>query len=93
MGYQTLIGDMGASISGGQRQRLLLARALYTKPALLFLDEATSHLDMIKEAQVNASISSLNLTKIIVAHRLETINSAGRVIELEKGILISDISK
>jgi ATP-binding cassette, subfamily B, bacterial CvaB/MchF/RaxB len=82
MGYQTLVGDLGTSLSGGQKQRVLLARALYKKPKILVLDEATSHLDVYNEGRVNDALSGLSLTRIIVAHRPETIASAGRVIEL-----------
>jgi len=82
MGYHTLIGDMGAALSGGQRQRLLLARALYKRPRILFLDEATSHLDVAREREVNAAVAALRLTRIIVAHRPETIASCDRVIQL-----------
>lgn len=82
MGWQTLIGDMGAAISGGQKQRLLLARALYKQPRVLFLDEATSHLDAQRELQVNEAIQSLRLTRVVIAHRQETIERAGRVIRL-----------
>lgn len=82
MGYETLIGDMGSVLSGGQKQRLILARALYAKPRILFLDEASSHLDMAKEKEVNHAIRSLGITLIMVAHRLETIQMADRVIEL-----------
>jgi ATP-binding cassette subfamily B protein RaxB len=85
MGYNTLVGDMGTVLSGGQRQRVLLARALYKRPAILFLDEATSHLDLEREQAVNAAIKSLNVTRIIVAHRPETIASADRVIALLNG--------
>jgi len=82
MGYNTLIGDMGAALSGGQKQRLLLARALYRKPKILFLDEATNHLDATNEAIVNAAVRKLQLSRVIVAHRKETIASADRVINL-----------
>lgn len=83
MAYHTLIGDMGTALSGGQRQRLLLARALYKNPKILFLDEATSHLDLAREQQVNQAIAQLKLTRVIVAHRPETIASADRVIVLD----------
>lgn len=90
MRYHTLIGDMGTALSGGQRQRLLLARALYRQPSLLFLDEATSHLDVEKEKQVNATLRSMDLTCIIIAHRPETIASADRVIRLSAGQVVGD---
>ncbi len=85
MGYNTLVGDMGGSLSGGQRQRLLLARALYKRPKMLILDEATSHLDVARELHVNQAVRSLSLTRIIVAHRPETIASADRVLLLQSG--------
>lgn len=82
MGYHTPVGEQGHWISGGQRQRLLLARALYKRPSLLVLDEATSHLDTDLEEQVNASVRALNLTRIVVAHRPQTLAAADRVIHL-----------
>ncbi|MCK5792895.1 MAG: peptidase domain-containing ABC transporter [Ketobacter sp.] len=85
MGYNTLIGEMGGALSGGQKQRLLLARALYKQPQILILDEATSHLDVQREKQVTEAVRKLNLTRIIIAHRPETIASADRVILLQKG--------
>ena len=91
MGFHTLIGDMGTSISGGQRQRLLLARALYKRPKILFLDEATSALDVDREREVNLAIRGLELTRIIVAHRPETIASASRVIVLHDGKVAQDL--
>lgn len=85
MGFNTLIGDMGAALSGGQKQRILLARALYKKPKILFLDEATSHLDVAREAMVNEAIQALDMTRVIIAHRPETIASAKRVIVMAAG--------
>jgi ATP-binding cassette subfamily B protein RaxB len=83
MGYETLISELGGSLSGGQKQRLLIARALYRRPSILFLDEATSHLDIENEARINASIAALNITCIIIAHRPSTVASADRVFVLE----------
>ena len=90
MGYHTLIGDMGGSLSGGQRQRLLLARALYKRPRILLLDEATSALDVERERTVNQQVRQLQLTRLIVAHRPETIASASRVIVLGEGRVMQD---
>lgn len=83
MGYETLISELGGSLSGGQKQRLLIARALYRRPAILFLDEATSHLDVDNESRINASIRALKITRVLIAHRPSTIASADRVIILE----------
>lgn len=82
MAYQTLVGDMGSGLSGGQKQRVLLARALYKQPKVLALDEATSHLDIANELRVTHALAQLPLTRIIVAHRPETIAGAQRVITL-----------
>src|SRR5690606_33015 len=90
MRYDTLVGDMGSSLSGGQKQRVLLARALYKKPACLLLDEATSHLDVACEREVNAAVQLLKMTRIIIAHRPETIASADRVLHLEQGKIVAE---
>jgi ATP-binding cassette, subfamily B, bacterial CvaB/MchF/RaxB len=82
MQYNTLIGDMGTVLSGGQKQRVLIARALYRHPNLLLLDEATSHLDVAAESVVSSAIRAARVTRIIVAHRPETIRSCDRVIHL-----------
>ncbi|MFK7956951.1 MAG: peptidase domain-containing ABC transporter [Lysobacterales bacterium] len=82
MGYETLVGDMGSSLSGGQRQRILLARALYQRPAILLLDEASSHLDVTTERVINHGLAALPMTRILVAHRRETLAMADRVITL-----------
>ncbi|AOT10078.1 peptidase domain-containing ABC transporter [Pseudoalteromonas luteoviolacea] len=90
MGYNTLVGDMGAALSGGQIQRLLLARALYRKPKILFMDEATSNLDTRLEASVNNAVKDLDITRIIIAHRPETIASADRVLALRYGKVVEE---
>lgn len=82
MGYETIVGELGANFSGGQKQRIFLARALYKNPKILFLDEATCHLDMENEHKINQEIRNLNITRIIIAHRQSTIASADRVINL-----------
>lgn len=92
MGYQSLVGDIGTGLSGGQKQRILLARALCKNPKILFLDEATSHLDIWNEQAVNAEIAKLKLTRIVVAHRPETISMAERIIVLQNGKLVQDIA-
>jgi ATP-binding cassette subfamily B protein RaxB len=85
MSYQTLIGNMGASLSGGQKQRILLARALHRQPKLLIMDEGTAHLDLENEVKVNDAIRRLGITRIIIAHRRETVTAAQRVITLRGG--------
>ncbi|EEL4199001.1 ATP-binding cassette domain-containing protein [Salmonella enterica] len=82
MGYDTLTGELGEGLSGGQKQRLFIARALYRKPRILFMDEATSALDSKSENYVNSAIKSLNITRIIIAHRESTIKSVDRVFSL-----------
>lgn len=85
MGYHTLIGDMGTALSGGQKQRVLLARALYRRPQILFLDEATSHLDLENERRISSAIAELNMTRIMIAHRPQTIAIADRVVTIKNG--------
>lgn len=88
MTYQTLVGDMGSTLSGGQKQRILLARALYKQPSILFLDEATSHLDQQSEIAVAHAIRDLPITVIMIAHRQETINHADKVYQMQGGKLM-----
>ena len=85
MGYHTLVGDLGSGLSGGQKQRLLLARALYRQPAVLALDEATSHLDIANERAVTQGLAQLRLTRLVIAHRPETIAGAQRVVQVKDG--------
>jgi len=80
MAYHSLIGDMGTTLSGGQKQRILLARALYKRPRILFLDESTAHLDVMLEKRINRNISRMRVTRIVIAHRPETIGTAERVV-------------
>lgn len=85
MGYYTLVGDLGHGLSGGQKQRVLLARALYKKPRVLALDEATSHLDLANERAVTQALARMRLTRLVIAHRPETIAGAQRVVQLKDG--------
>jgi ATP-binding cassette subfamily B protein RaxB len=87
MGYHSLVGDMGSSLSGGQQQRLSLARALYRKPQILILDEATSHLDVERERQIAETLRQVQVTRIVIAHRPETIASLERVLSFANGQL------
>lgn len=91
MGYRTLVGDMGTVLSGGQKQRILLARALYKRPLVLVLDEATSHLDAVVESRILKTIAAMQVTRIMVAHRRETICAADRVIVVNNGRASSDV--
>jgi len=90
MGYETLLAEGGVGLSGGQRQRLAIARALAHGPSVLLLDEATSHLDAITESRVDDSLSRLQITRIVMAHRLSTVRNADRIIVLDQGRIIED---
>ncbi|WP_081477066.1 peptidase domain-containing ABC transporter [Sphingomonas sp. PAMC 26605] len=87
MKYESLVGDMGSALSGGQKARILLARALYRKPRLLLLDEGTAHLDWQTEALVNEAINAMGITRIVIAHRKETIKNADIVYSMNDGLL------
>lgn len=91
-GIDSPVGDRGTRISGGQRQRLGIARAMFTKPHLLVLDEATSALDGETEAQISDSIQKMRgeVTVVLIAHRLSTVRNADKVVYLEEGKLISE---
>lgn len=83
MGMMTMVGDMGSALSGGQKQRLILARAIYRQPSLLLMDEATAHLDPNTERQITQNISSLRCTRLTIAHRTETLETAERVLVMD----------
>jgi ABC-type bacteriocin/lantibiotic exporter with double-glycine peptidase domain len=85
MGYDTRIAEGGTGLSGGQRQRVSLARALARKPAVLVMDEATSHLDVVTESRVETNLSGLACTRIVIAHRLSTVCDADQILVLDDG--------
>lgn len=87
MAYNTFVGYMGSALSGGQTQRILLARSLYRRPKMLLLDEATAHLDLARERQVNSAIRDLQVTRVIIAHRPQTTAQADRIVTIEGGKL------
>ena len=82
MAYNTLVGELGTGLSGGQMQRVLLARALYRRPRILFMDEGTSSLDTETEREVNRNLKAMDITRLIIAHRKDTIDAADRILEL-----------
>jgi ATP-binding cassette subfamily B protein len=88
MGYETPAGEEGARLSGGQLQRIALARALAHKPRLLILDEATSHLDALTERLVDHNLSQVSCTRVVIAHRLSTIRNADRICVLKDGRIV-----
>ena len=90
LGYQTVIGEMGRGISGGQKQRLLIARALYKNPDFLFFDEATNSLDTINEQKIVKALDDVfkDKTVIVVAHRLSTIRKANQIVVMRNGVII-----
>ncbi len=90
MGMHTVISEGGGGISGGQRQRLLVARAVAPKPKILMFDEATSALDNLTQKQVSEALDNLKCTRIVIAHRLSTIRQCDRIIVLQDGKIIED---
>jgi len=90
MGMHTYIGEGAAGISGGQKQRLMIARAIVGNPSILMLDEATSALDNITQKKVSETLDSLKCTRIVIAHRLSTIKLCDRIIVLDKGKIVED---
>ena len=90
MGMHTMLQDGGGTISGGQRQRLLIARAVAAKPSVLMFDEATSALDNLTQKHVSEALDRMKCTRLIIAHRLSTIRRCDRIIMLEDGKIVED---
>lgn len=90
MGLNTMLTETGGGISGGQRQRLIIARAIIGKPDILFFDEATSALDNITQKIVADSLNRLHCTRVVIAHRLSTVKNCDRIIMLEGGSIVEE---
>ena len=90
MGMHTMISEGGGGISGGQKQRLMIARAIAPNPRILMFDEATSALDNITQKKVSESLDKLKCTRIVIAHRLSTIKHCDRIIVLDNGNIVED---
>ena len=90
MGMNTMISEGSGGVSGGQRQRLMIARAIAPDPKILMLDEATSALDNITQKQVMDALEKLKCTRIVIAHRLSTIKRCDRIVFLDHGHIIED---
>ena len=90
MGMHTMISEGGGGISGGQKQRLTIARAIAPNPSILIFDEATSALDNMTQKKVAESLDALNCTRIVIAHRLSTIRQCDRIIVLDGGKIVED---
>src|SRR6201986_4663828 len=88
MGLYTVVGEGLSTLSGGQRQRVLIARALVGSPRILLLDEATSALDNVSQATVLEGLAALEATRIVIAHRLNTVRNADRIVVLDHGRIV-----
>lgn len=90
MGMNTIVSEGGGGFSGGQKQRLLIARAVASKPKVLLFDEATSALDNITQKQVSEALGNMKCTRIVIAHRLSTIMQCDRIVVLDHGRIVED---
>ena len=85
-----MVSEGGGGISGGQKQRLMIARAIAPKPKLLFFDEATSALDNKTQKQVSEALDAMGCTRVVIAHRLSTIRHCDRILVLDGGTIVED---
>lgn len=92
MGMHTLISEGGSGLSGGQKQRLMIARAIAPKPNVLIFDEATSALDNKTQRQVSEALDNMGCTRIVIAHRLSTIKHCNRIVVLDGGRIVEDVT-
>ncbi len=90
MGLKTMVAEGAGTLSGGQRQKLLIARAIAANPAIIFFDEATSALDNQSQKIVSESLKKMNASRIVIAHRLSTIMDCDRILVLEKGNIVEE---
>ncbi len=90
MGLNTVISEGAGTISGGQKQRILIARAIASRPKIIFLDEATSALDNVTQAQVVETLERFKATKVVIAHRLSTVQNCDRIIVMDKGMIVEE---
>jgi ABC-type bacteriocin/lantibiotic exporter with double-glycine peptidase domain len=88
MGYETLLGEGGGGLSGGQQQRVALARAIARRPAALFLDEATSSLDVLTEQHVEQNLDRLRCTRLVISHKLHAVANADVIVVLDEGQVV-----
>lgn len=90
MGLHTVLSESGGTISGGQQQRILIARAIYNDPSVLYFDEATSALDNLTQAKVCASLDKRHMTRVVIAHRLSTVKNCDRIIVMDHGRVVEE---
>ena len=90
MGMMTLVGEGGGVISGGQKQRLLIARAVVAKPKVLMFDEATSALDNLTQEKITEALGQMKCTRIVIAHRLSTIKDCDKIFVMDEGRIVEE---
>ena len=90
MGLHTMVSETGSTLSGGQQQRILIARAICGNPRILLFDEATSALDNVTQAAVSQSLDAMNVTRVVVAHRLSTVRHCHRIIVMDEGRIVQE---